>query len=100
MRHLFSSERQTDNLRAAQALLRLTDRYGKERLEAACRRAVFYQRPLYVHVRSILNAGLENDPLPGDTPAPLPQRAYRHERAADEFFRPASPEYNREVKSC
>ncbi|HEY3265619.1 MAG TPA: IS21 family transposase [Armatimonadota bacterium] len=101
MDHLFSSERQTDNLRAAQSLLRLTERYGHERVEAACRRALFYQRPLYVHVRSILNAGLENDPLPGETPPNPPQRTYRHERAADEFFRVGTtPEHNREVASC
>jgi hypothetical protein len=84
--HLFSSERQTDNLRAAQALLRLGEDYGKDRLEAACKRAVFFQRPLYVHVKSILNAGMENDPLPGEAPPPPPQRAYQHARSSAEFF--------------
>jgi hypothetical protein len=84
--HLFKSERQTDNLRAAQALLRLGEGYGKDRLEAACRRAIFYQRPLYVHVKSILNAGLEKEPLPGETPPPSPNRTYQHERSSAEFF--------------
>jgi transposase len=91
--HLFSTERQTDNLRAAQALLRLGEDYGSDRLEAACRRAVFYQRPLYVHVKSILNAGTENDPLPGEAPPSPPRRAYQHERSSAEFF-------GSEVASC
>jgi hypothetical protein len=94
MLHLFSSERQTDNLRAAQALLRLCETYGKDRLEAACRRAVFYQRPLYVHVKSILNAGMENEPLPGEASPSPPQRTYHHARSSAEFFE------TQQVASC
>lgn len=98
--HLFS-ELPSDHRRAAMALLRLGERYGHERLEAACRRALFFRTPLYVYVRSILTAGLENDPLPGETPPSPPQRTYTHERATDEFFRvPALLENNREVAPC
>ena len=95
------SERPSDHRRAVLALLRLGERYGHERLEAACRRAVVYGLPQYVHVRNILNAGLENDPLPDETPPSLPQRAYAHERTADEFFHaPGLPENNQEALSC
>jgi hypothetical protein len=108
--HLFS-ERPSDHRRAVMALLSLGERYGQERLEAACRRAVFFRTPRYVYVRSILNAGLENDPLPGETPPSSPQRTYQHERATHEFFPVgASPENSfrvgalleetREVASC
>lgn len=92
--HLFSVDRPTTNLRAAQALLRLCETYGKDRLEAACRRAVFFQRPLYVHVKNILNAGLESDPLPGQTLPLPPKRTYQHARHAAEFFE------SREVTTC
>jgi hypothetical protein len=84
--HLFSA-RPSDHRRAVLALLSLGERHGQERLEAACRRALFFQTPLYVYVRSILNAGLEHDPLPGETPPSPPQRTYTHQRATDEFFR-------------
>ena len=83
--HLFSY-RPADNRRAVQALLRLSDKHGKARLESACRRALFYQRPLYAYVKNILNAGLENEPLPGETPPPPPRRTYQHARPTSEFF--------------
>jgi transposase len=94
MLHLFSSERPTVNLRAAQALLRLCEDYGKERLEAACRRAVYYRKPIYIQVRSILSAGLENEPLPGEAPPNPPRRAYQHARGSTEFFE------SREAVTC
>lgn len=77
------------------SLLSLSERFGKDRLEAACRRALFFGMPLYVYVKSILNAGLENDPLPGETPPPPPKRTYRHERNTADFF-----EQQQEVASC
>jgi transposase len=94
MLHLFSSERPTVNLRAAQALLRLCEDCGKERLEAACRRAVYYRKPLYIQVRSILSAGLENEPLPGEAPSNPPRRSYQHARRSAEFFE------SREAATC
>jgi transposase len=83
--HLFSY-RPADNRRAVQALLRLSEKHGKARLESACRRALYYQRPLYAYVKNILNAGLEGEPLPGETPPPPPRRTYQHARPASEFF--------------
>jgi hypothetical protein len=37
-------------------------------------------------VKNILNAGLEGEPLPGETPPPPPRRTYQHARPASEFF--------------
>jgi transposase len=91
--HLFS-ERVSDHLRAVHALLRLGGEYGPERLEAACKRAVHFGRPQYVNVKSILKAGLDSEPLPGQVEPTPKARAFRHERTSAEFFG------QREVASC
>jgi len=51
------AHRVLDNLRAAQGVIRLGDRYGKERLEAACARALAYDTPRYRTVKIILEKG-------------------------------------------
>lgn len=61
-------------LRQAQGVLRLGQRHGDGRLEAACRRALSAGDPSYKTVKGILAAGTENDDvqarLPGiDVPA-------------------------------
>jgi hypothetical protein len=48
------SHRQIDGFRSARALLFLTRKYPKERVEAACRRAIFYDTPNYSSIKSIL----------------------------------------------
>ncbi len=63
-------------LRQAQAVVRLADKYGAERLDAACRRAIEIGDPEYRTVKGILKAGTENDgmleePPPPDAPAHL-----------------------------
>lgn len=52
------------HLRAAQGVLRLGDQHGRERLEAACERALAAGDPSYRTVKGILAAGLESAPLP------------------------------------
>jgi transposase len=52
------------HLRAAQAVLRLGDRYGAERLDAACRRALAVGDPSYRTVKGILATGADQVPLP------------------------------------
>ena len=42
--------------------------YGSERLEAACRRALFIRGLSYKSVKSILVAGLDQEPLPAPKP--------------------------------
>jgi transposase len=54
-----------EKLRAAQGVIRLGDRYGKARLEAACTRALFFGSPLYRTVKTILQRG-EDQAKPAD----------------------------------
>jgi transposase len=63
VRQLFA-HRVLDNLRAAQGVIALAKKYGAARMEAACRRALFYGDPRYRAVKSILNQGLDHEPLP------------------------------------
>ncbi|MCU7921900.1 MAG: IS21 family transposase [Candidatus Thiodiazotropha sp. (ex Dulcina madagascariensis)] len=61
IRTLFA-DRVLDNLRAAQGVIRLKDKYGSARLEAACQRALSYNNPRYGTVKTILAKGLEQHP--------------------------------------
>jgi hypothetical protein len=72
-----------DRLHTAGRLLRLRERYGDERLEAACTRAVQYGEPAYSTVKRILVSGLERDPLPS-SPAHRPARTFA--RSATELL--------------
>jgi len=56
--HLFA-DRVLDNLRAAQGVIRLKDKYGAARLEAACERALAFDNPRYRSVKTILEKGLD-----------------------------------------
>ena len=49
--------------RSCLGILRLAKQYGRERLEAACRRAVAARARSYRHVQSILQHGLDGLPL-------------------------------------
>jgi transposase len=51
-------------LRAAQGVLRLADKHGASRLEAACGKALAVGDPSYRTVKGILLAGAEADPPP------------------------------------
>jgi len=55
----FFSDRVLDNLRAAQGIVRFKNKYGKQRLESACRRALFYDNPRYQTVKTILAKELD-----------------------------------------
>jgi transposase len=60
--------------RSCLGLLRLEKRYSKERLEAACARALVFKAYSYKNVESILKNGLDQQPLPpssSQTPLPL-----------------------------
>ncbi len=54
--------------RSCLGILRLGRRYGDERLEAACARALAIRALSYRSVESILKAGLDGQPLPGSEP--------------------------------
>jgi transposase len=62
IRRLFN-HRVLDNLRAAQNVIRLREKYGPVRLEAACQRALHFGNAKYRIVKSILNQGLDQAPL-------------------------------------
>jgi transposase len=51
-------------LRSAQGVLRLADKHGAARLEAACRRALDAGDPSYRTIKGVLDAGLERDTAP------------------------------------
>jgi transposase len=91
------------HLRAAQGVPRLGDRYGPERLDAACGRALAVGDPSYRTVKQILAAGMETAPLPampttapavpallrgvaalvGDLAAPMPATGHDDHKGAD-----------------
>jgi transposase len=52
------------HLRAAQGILGLADKYGPERLDAACRRALEVDDPTYRTVKGILAVGADRHPAP------------------------------------
>jgi transposase len=49
--------------RACLGVIRLADRYGRERVDAACARAVSIGSPSFKTVQSILKSGLDRAPL-------------------------------------
>jgi hypothetical protein len=82
------ADRPLDRLRSVQALLRLTDQVGKTRLEAACRRASHFGDVRYRRIKDILNAALDQQPLPVISAPPAPPETFAFERSAAEFFGP------------
>jgi transposase len=80
------NERPLDKLRSVQAILRLTDSVGQNRLEAACHRALFYSDVRYRRIKDILNAALDQLPLPEASPAPSPATVFTFQRPASDFF--------------
>lgn len=55
--------------RSCLGIIRLADRYGAERVEAACRRALAARALSYRSVESILRHGLDSQPLQSEGPA-------------------------------
>jgi len=81
-----------DQLRGAQATLRLAESFGEARLEAACRRAVACDAIACKTVQRILHRGLDREPLPGEAaPAPTPRPAPAYARTFFDLFAPADP---------
>jgi transposase len=62
--------RPEDRLRTAGRLLRLGDRFGPERLEMACTRALRFDDPSYMTIKRILKQGLDLEELPVTDPPP------------------------------
>ena len=91
---LLSSDLPWAKLRQGQKLLKLADRYGTDRLEAACRRALAFELLDVRRVERILVQALDREglpsppvderlrPLPGSRFA-RPGRAFDHQQAAE-----------------
>jgi transposase len=68
-----------DRLRTAGRLLRLAERYGEARLEAACERAVAFDDPAYMTIKRILTQNLDQSALsPEPQPVPLARAFVRN----------------------
>jgi hypothetical protein len=72
-------------LRSVQAILRLEETVGAQRLEAACARVLYFGDPRYRRIKDILNAALDREPLP-ETALPAPAQPHIFARSAVEFF--------------
>ncbi|WP_288062070.1 hypothetical protein [Thiomonas sp.] len=81
------SDRISERLRAAQGVLQLGKRFGQERLEAACARAMDHGSPYYRTVKTILATGADQQP-PIETHTPSAYRSARFVRSAAELFEP------------
>jgi len=75
-----------DRLPTVGRLLRLRQRYGETRLEAACRRALAFDDPAYKTIKGILENGLEQQLPPEPTTAPA---AKAFVRSAQDLLGPA-----------
>jgi len=81
------TDRILERLRAAQGVLRLAERYGSPRLEAACLRALCHASPFYRTVKNVLAGGFDQQPLPGIPDcAPVYASAARFVRDAESLF--------------
>jgi len=91
------AEKPLQRLRAVQAILRLQESVGPDRLEAACARALFYGDVHYRRIKQILNAALDREPLPEPSSAPVspPPRLFAFARSGVDFFPPEA-----EVRPC
>lgn len=80
------ADRPLDRLRSVQGILRLASTVSDARLEAACRRALYYGDIRYRRIKGILNAALDQLPLPETAPPEKPCSGFAFARAASEFF--------------
>jgi hypothetical protein len=83
--HLLA-DRPLDRLRSVQAILALEESVGQSRLEAACRRALYYGDPHYRRIKDILNAALDRDPLPDHVVVTPNSQGFAFSRKPREFF--------------
>ncbi|MCL6554090.1 MAG: IS21 family transposase [Firmicutes bacterium] len=78
-------------LRQAQKLLRLAERYGAARVNAACARALAFELLDVRRVEGIVRTALERDPAPADGGRVVPLPA-RFARAPESFTHPPQEE--------
>ncbi len=71
--------------RSCLGIVRLGDRYGAERVEAACQRALAVRAFSYRSVESILKTGLDRQPLPAERPVRVHRR--HHNLRGPDYYR-------------
>ncbi len=71
--------------RSCLGVMRLGRRFGNDRLEAACTRALVLRAFSYRSVESILRTGLDRQPLPAVTVSIATPRRHDHVRGADYY---------------
>lgn len=59
-----------NKLRTVQGILKLEKKYGTNRLESACRRALFYSDTKYATIKGILNKELDKEAIPEEAVRP------------------------------
>jgi len=91
------ADRPLDRLRSVQAILRLEEGVGPQRLEAACARSLHFGDTRYRRIQEILRAGLDREPLTEDV-ALVSARAHLFARSSAEFFEVAAA--SEEVEAC
>ena len=75
-----------DRRRCVQSLLRAGEQEGLERLEKACRRAIYYNDPSYRRIKKILDTGLDQVPLEETASAAGAPGSYQFARPVSTFF--------------
>jgi transposase len=79
------NDRPLYRLRSVQAILRLEETVGAERLESACARALYFGDPSYRRIKTILNSALDREPLPEAIPVLFAPK-HTFARSGAEFF--------------
>jgi transposase len=80
------SDKVLDRLRSVQAILRLEESVGSIRLEAACKRALYFGDAHYRRIKEILNAALDREPLPELVQDLTLPKEFTFARKPQEFF--------------
>jgi transposase len=80
-----SREHPEQGYRSCMGIMRLGKPYSKERLEAACARAIVIGATSYRSVRSILEKGLDKLPLPGSEEEPTAPVHHQNIRGTDYY---------------
>ena len=78
-------------LRQCQGIIRMAEKYGDRRVDAACYRAITFDTPSYRTIKNILKAEYDKVPPEGNFQPPLPIGGYLH--GVDEIIGP----YGKEV---
>ena len=81
-----------DKLRPARLLLNLANKYSKERLEKACKRAFNYKAYSYSSVKNILEHNLDGIPVEENSNKVVPIQQFRFARNFDDYKTAAYPE--------